>query len=272
MKKIIAVILVLVCTLLNSEQNQDLLPSLFNFDWKKPGTYELHNSHSSIQVPEDHYALIHQDAVKFLQINGNYDDAYVELVTIDNDFHAISFSYFNVGYVSLDDWNNIDPNSYLETIMRSTAADNEKRKQQGFSELNIIGWLVEPILDRTTHTVLWAIETESEGKQMINAVALKLGRNGFEKIVSVVDKNSLTRFDSELDLLLKSFSFVPGYQYTDYIKGDLIAQYTVAQMINSPKIIGYTQYLIPAGVILSIALASLWLFMHRVRPLRPVEC
>ncbi|MFZ0565782.1 MAG: DUF2167 domain-containing protein, partial [Chlamydiales bacterium] len=136
-------------------------------------------------------------------------------------------------YVSLCDWEKISPQQLLEAISENTEKENKIRKSKGFSALHVIGWLLEPTLDRNTNTVFWAIEGVNEGydEHIANSVALRLGRYGYEKIVWVTDKDSYTPFGGELDIMLRAHSFDCGHKYSDFSKGDKIASYGIATLV-----------------------------------------
>lgn len=92
--------------------------------------------------------------------------------------------------------------------------------------------LFELILDRNTKTVYWAIEAITEGQEnIVNSVAIRLGKEGYEKITWVVQKPSYEHFGSHLDIMLRAHSFDQGYRYKDYTTGDKVAGYGVATLV-----------------------------------------
>lgn len=206
--------------------------AFFSLDWKETGTYKLPKSNSTIAIPEGYQLLIGEEAIKGRKLDGETENQNLEAAVYDADLeNVILFENFKGGYVSLDDWEDLDSKSLLRSISEKTEEANKERKKNGIAELHVVGWIQEPILDKHTHTVYWAIEGESDEGAIINSVALRLGRNGFEKLVWVTQKESYVPFGGHLDVMLRSHSFEPGYRYGDYKKGDQIASYGIATLV-----------------------------------------
>jgi len=174
---------------------------ILRLDWKETGTYELPASHSKISLPENHMAAFGKDAQHFNTLSGNPDkDEAIEAVVIGENYSTVYFECYNDGYVSLDDWKEVDSKKFLEGVIESSEETNKERRRQGIGELHVVGWLQEPTLDRQSNTVYWAIEAEdSDSSRIVNSVALRLGRKGFEKIVWVTERDSYVPFGGELD-------------------------------------------------------------------------
>ncbi|HEY4846871.1 MAG TPA: DUF2167 domain-containing protein [Methylocella sp.] len=129
----------------------------------------------------------------------------------------IEFMWFPAGYVASDDWSNVDANDMLAQIQKNDIAANVERKNHGVPSLTATGWRQTPTLNTTSHTVSWIIDGESsDGSHVINAVALKLGRYGFEKIIWISDAKTATA-PNDLLLAEKGFEFERGAGYGDYL-------------------------------------------------------
>jgi len=92
-------------------------------------------------------------------------------------------------------------------------------------------WLQQPTLDRDGNTVRWAIAADDGSTPIVNAVALRLGRRGFEKLTWVGDADAYRAQGGELDLMLGSHTFDPGFRYADYVTGDKVAAYGVGALV-----------------------------------------
>jgi uncharacterized membrane-anchored protein len=152
---------------------------------------------------------------------------------VDADFkNIILFSSCKEGYVSLDAWNEIDPKELIETISENTEKENIERQKIGGGELHAVGWMQEPTLDKHTNTIFWAIEAMSPDEgNIVNSVAIRLGREGYERITWISKKASYVPFGGDLDVMLRAHSFDPGFRYTDYTPGDKIASYGIATLV-----------------------------------------
>jgi len=98
------------------------LKNLSELNWKIKGTYPLLNSNATINLPEGYALLIGSDIKSLHDIQNSLieesDEAYV--VKLNDSENAIIFSNINTGYVSIDDWNEIDSKELLEQISENT--------------------------------------------------------------------------------------------------------------------------------------------------------
>ncbi len=215
-----------------SEEEREMTIAFLSLDWKDTGTYKLNQSNSTISLPEGYKLLIGEEAKKGRKLCGEPDNTNLEAAVCDADYeNTILFENLQGGYVSLDDWEDLDAKSLLKSISENTEKANKERKKNGGGELHVTGWIQEPVLDKNTNTVYWAIEAESDEGAIVNSVAIRLGRQGFEKLVWVTNKASYVPFGGHLDVMLRSHSFDPGYRYKDYKEGDKIAGYGIATLV-----------------------------------------
>ncbi len=231
--KLAVVAMSLVSTLVGSEDDSvdKDVEAITQLEWHTAGSYNLSNSHSTLSLPEDRAVVFGQDAQKFSNLNGNLDDSSLEAIVLDDSGSVVYFTSHNDGYVSLDDWDAIDSKELLENVSKNTELDNTHRRKNGMPELHVIGWIQEPSLNRQTNTVYWAIEVEDKTGRLVNSIALRLGRKGYEKLNWVTDKSSYVPFGGELDVMLRAHSFDPGFKYSDFVKGDNVATYGIAGLI-----------------------------------------
>jgi len=238
MKKIL-ILSLMICSsfslIANQPEEEDpIVKELLSLDWLSPGTHKLPISHSSLSVPAGHLVVIGDDARKLSQLTGNGFIDSLEAVTMnDSGSQAVYFCYHDEGYVSIDDWKEVDPMKMIKSISESTEKANPEKRKKGINELHVIGWIQEPTLDRNTNTVYWSIELQEGDEQnhTFNSIALRLGRNGFERIVWVGSAPDYEAFGGELDVMLRAHSFEPGHRYCDYTTGDKVATYGVATLV-----------------------------------------
>jgi len=216
-----------------SEAEQARYNAVLELDWKQEGRYKLNHSKSTLSIPSGYYSVFGADAKKYYLLGQCSESSDIEAVVLSEDFNSeIYFSYFDTGYISIDDWSDIDSSSLLETIKENTKESNIERRNCGRGDLTVIGWVQEPILDRHTNTVFFCTELIGEdGEILVNAKALRLGRKGFEGVTWVTDKDSYSHFGGELDVMLRAHSFNPGHRYSDFSKGDKIASYGIASLV-----------------------------------------
>ncbi|HRD55718.1 MAG TPA: DUF2167 domain-containing protein [Parachlamydiaceae bacterium] len=92
----------------------------------------------------------------------------------------------------------------------------------------------KPTLNKKTSTVYWAFEVEAEGSEnVVNSIAIKLGRESYEQFVWICPKSSYGASPDYLNQMLLAHQFNPGYRYEDYSVGDRIAEYGIAGLVGA---------------------------------------
>lgn len=220
-----------------AELTEEAFKSLGNWselNWKTEGRHQLPLSNSTISIPCGYALVTGNDAIAIYTIEGEPVNEFLEAYVVDssNFDSSVVFQNIKTGYVSIDDWKEIDPKELLEEIIKNTEEDNKERRKRGSTELHVIGWVQQPTLDQNTNTVFWAIEADSgDNENLINSVAIRLGREGYEKITWITSQSSYVPFGGHLDTMLRAHSFDPGYRYNDYKKGDKLAGYGIATLV-----------------------------------------
>ena len=69
---------------------------------------------------------------------------------------GIVMSYDEDGYVNDKDAAGINYDKLLKDMQEGAAAANEKRKNQGFEPVRLVGWAEPPSYDSATHKMYWA--------------------------------------------------------------------------------------------------------------------
>lgn len=216
--------------MLEHEEEETYEESEEGFDWITNGTYELPYSHSSLTIPKDHMLLMGEEAKRFETLCRGWDEENIEAVLADETFeNVIYFSYFKEGYV-VNDWTEIDPDVLIEIMRENVEKENEQREEG--DAIYVKGWIQEPTLGRYSNTALWLINVLYEdGDDVVNAIALKFGKEGYEKLFSISEKGAYKPVGGTLDLVLRSYNYNQGFRYKDYSRGDKIAEYEMTELI-----------------------------------------
>src|SRR6266404_14098 len=140
---------------LTDQQRADAIRQL---DWLGAGSHRLPASNSTLAVPSGYQAVLGDAARRLATLTGDPADE-VEAIAVSSDFEdVVVFQSVNDGYVSIDDWNEVEQKSMLASISENTEKANQERRRQRLEEAHVVGWLQEPTLDRQTNTVFWALE------------------------------------------------------------------------------------------------------------------
>lgn len=175
------------------------------------------------------------DARRFRAIvDGQTSAANVEASAFDPDTESeLMFQYFPTGYVHSDDWQDVDADQFLSQMQANDEVANRDRVAKGLLTLRTVGWLQRPTLNNDTHTVSWVIEgAASDGSRVINAVALKLGRSGIERITWIASPGLYVKGRDDLHAAERAHQFDAGSRYVDYVAAtDHRAEYGIAGLV-----------------------------------------
>lgn len=206
---------------------------ILNMPWEfESGSYVLAKSNSSLQMPEGLWLLRGEAAERFMFLSQGTEFPEMEAVVVDFETLAgVYFDYFDEGYVTLDDWEELDPDELLEEIIDATEEANIEAREYGFADLHVKGWLVEPTLDRPNNSAYWALEAVQSGEVVVNAISLKLGRKGYEILTWVGSASQYFGSDDLMETMLDGYTYDPGYRYADYSIGDNLAGIGIAALV-----------------------------------------
>lgn len=199
----------------------------------EPVTYQFAASHSSVTLPQGYALLLGQEARRFLFLGNGVEFPETEAVVADWDSGAIvSFEYVDSGYVTDDDWSELDPDELLQQIKDGTDAANEERKANNIPALHVKGWRELPRFDAETRTAYWSIELhDDETGPVINASVIRLSRHGYSRLIWAGDPAQFSGSGAMLDGLMKAHAYDPGFRYADYVDGDVVAGFGIASLV-----------------------------------------
>jgi uncharacterized membrane-anchored protein len=141
------------------------------------------------------------------------------------------FSFDKVGYVK--DNESIDEDDLLKQTISNQKIANEYRREQGWNTLKVIGWEYPPNYDDVNNRLEWAflLLDEQDQREIVNYETRILGKNGVMNVVLVTEPGNLNLAVTELKNTLSTFEFNPGEKYSEYKKGDRVAEFGLAALI-----------------------------------------
>lgn len=214
---------------------EQLKEEVSKLHWSQGGSFPLSKLHATLTVPEKYVVAIAPDAKKYLELtNGMTIREEIDAVIVDTQTgDTLVFEPFAEGYVSFDDWQDMNPDQMLADMKEGDIEANKERAANGVPALNVTGWRQKPTLLKDSHEVTWAIDaTEGSGSQTMhttNATALLFGRYGYEKMIWVGDSSR------DPAILMNegktAFAFDQESGYADYKEGDKTAAYGAAALV-----------------------------------------
>ena len=204
-----------------------------NLNWERePKKYSLGDSHVEYRLPGGLEILLEEDARQFMFLINGVEYPVTEALVFDPvSNNQLIFEFHEQGYVSDDDWADLDADALLEGVTESTEEDNAQRIENGLSAVKVIGWSQEPTYDKSSRTAYWAIKAKEGTSTIVNAIALKLGRKGFSKLIWVGDAEQFSSSENLLREALKNYKFENGFRYADFSTGDKVAAFGLASLV-----------------------------------------
>lgn len=208
-----------------------------NIDWQDgPGVGHL-GTIAQINLPTGYRFTGKAGALKLMELTHNPSSGKELGVVIpagDEPKWFMTFEFDDTGYVKDDDKDSLDANALLKALQDGTEHANELRKQRGWKAFHVTGWERMPYYDPLTHNLTWAIKGRGDDSQEITSINHSirlLGRRGTMNVDLVVAPEDYAASTSQMATILGGFSYIQGNRYSDFTKGDKIAEYGLAGLI-----------------------------------------
>ncbi len=198
----------------------------------KTGSIDFPNSHGTYVVPSHAKMVTGPDALLADEIiNGTSGSNKDGVVFLKQGLLYLSF--VESGFVTLDDWQNLDAAAMLSGIKATTEASNYGRVANGGQSIHVDGWAQMPTVDPARESVRYILALHDGSGRFVNAVALKFGRHGYERFNLVSHACDVATASAILTASLKSYEFDPGYRRSDYLPGDKTTSVGFATLVRT---------------------------------------
>lgn len=206
--------------------------------WKKgPGNYDLGGSHARISLPSGIEIVTGADAERMaFLLNGLELPETVAIAQSRTSDAIVYIDYYDEGFVTDEDWSDIDPDAMLRDISDATEAANAERRRSGMAPMHTVGWLVPPSYDPDKKVARWAIELEENGEHFANIQVIKLGRHGYHQTTWAGPVRGVDGTPRFLQTMIDSHSCDEGYRYADYVEGDKLAGFGIGALVTATAI------------------------------------
>ncbi len=209
-------------------------------EWQVGPTTGKLGTIAEIKVPEGYRFTGKEGAKRVMEltqnpVSGRELGVLVPAARPDNgNMWYVVFEFDEIGYVKDDEKSELDASALLESLKKGTEQANETRKQKGWPAFHVTGWSRPPFYDPRTHNLTWAILGRGDNPQEMETVNYStrvLGRKGAMSVDLVLDKDSVATVVPEFDSLMNGFSYVQGSRYSEFTKGDRIAEVGLTALI-----------------------------------------
>ena len=208
---------------------QDEAPA---FKWQRgPATGAIADN-ATIAIPEDYVFLDADETTRYVVMSENIPSEGEQLFAPTSGDWDAYFEFSPEGYIK--DNETLDPDELMASMKSSQKESNAERRRRGWTELEMVGWHIEPRYDPQTKVLEWATvlrDKDDNASQTINYTTRVLGRKGIMTVQLVASPD---KFDSslvEFKDALKGFNYEQGERYADYKAGDHVAEYGLAALV-----------------------------------------
>ena len=211
--------------------NEEVISLPWKYELKK---YSLKQSNSSFNLAKGYSLLMGDSARHYDQlIQRSEEDLNTEALVFNHKTGVrLLLNYYPDGYVSLEDWGKLDADVLMQEISANTEKINAQRAKNNIIPLRIGGWLQKPRLNQINHSVSWVFDVIDGEETKVNAITIKLGRNGYEKITWVSSYDNYLKSMDDMAFLVDLHTFNEGQRYADYSVGDQMATLGIASLVG----------------------------------------
>jgi uncharacterized membrane-anchored protein len=139
-----------------------------------------------------------------------------------SDEFELYFSYDPVGYVQMDDWDELD----VDELWKSYLEGAKEQSPKYGHEVRPLGWVIRPTLDRVNSVAYYAVEAQfGEDPPVVNTIIYDFGRHGYEEITPVQGSADFPadHANSIANRIADAYEFGAGSRYQDFRPGDTVA-------------------------------------------------
>lgn len=144
----------------------------------------------------------------------------------------------SAGYIKDDDAKNWNVDDLFKSLKEGTEAANEERRERGFHEIEIIGWVEKPTYDAASRRLIWSMSAKDKGAAAqdgagINYNTYALGREGYITLNLITDLRQVEQDKHHARTLLAALNYNDGKRYEDFnASTDRTAEYGLAALVG----------------------------------------
>lgn len=241
-KAVFFVLLAVAFSIVATAQEPGAQQPRVKIDWQNGPAVGNLGSIAEVKIPEGYRFTGKQGTQTVLQLTHNIPNGKEVGLVIplsEDPKWFMTFEFDERGYVKDDDKDKLDADALLKGIQNSTEAANTERQKHGWRPFHVTGWEHAPFYDPLTHNLTWAIQGRGDNTQetsSINHSIRLLGRRGTMDVDLVVAPGDYASAEAQMQTIIGGFSYLQGNRYSDFTKGDKIAEYGLAGLIGVASI------------------------------------
>ncbi len=190
---------------------------------------------AEITIPAGYHFADKAGAQKLLQDSQNLISGKEMGVVVDDEGRwAMFFEFDERGYVKDDEGGKLDAEGILKSLKEGTEDANTERAKRGWKPIHVMGWERQPYYDPQTHNLTWATLVRGDDAQdtgSVNHEIKILGRRGTMDVDLIASPTQYAALNGTFNSLISGLHFTEGNRYSDFAKGDKVAEYGLTALI-----------------------------------------
>ena len=205
------------------------------------GTVILKNGIAKINIPTG-FKFLNSEQATFIvtDVWGNPPQEVQGLILPENakvtdaSNYAFIVQWDEMGYVKDDEADKINYDDLMKDMQEGEEEENEQRKTEGYSSVNLVGWASKPFYDKEHKVLHWAKEIKfgDGGENTLNYNIRILGRKGVLILNAVAGMSLLDVVKKDIPNVLNIVEFTDGNKYKDFdAKYDVVAAVGIGGLV-----------------------------------------
>lgn len=193
-----------------------------------------------LKLPAGYVWVPQPAAGQLMRAMGNHGgDNQLGLIFPQGDGQWMMVAEFeSAGYIKDDDAKHWNVDDLFKSLKEGTEAGNEERRERGFNEIEIIGWVEKPTYDAASHRLIWSMSAKDKGASAqdgagINYNTYALGRDGYITLNLITGLDTVGQDKQHAQTLLAALNYNEGKRYEDFnASTDRTAEYGLAALVG----------------------------------------
>ncbi len=195
---------------------------------------------AQLALPDGYAFIPRAEGGRLMRALGNRTgDDLVGVIFGDNELGSDWFAvvrWEKSGYIKDDDAKHWNADDLLKSLKEGTEQSNEERRQRGFPEIEVLGWVEKPTYDSARQRLIWSASSRRKGDtgsdRGVNYNTYALGREGYFSLNLVTGLANIERDKPAAHRLLGALEYREGKRYGDFNPGtDHVAEYGIAALV-----------------------------------------
>ena len=226
--------------LTGDEYGEKVITLNWNFSEQEDGeTIQIKNTNASVILVKDEAIIQGKKDVNqytWWSFGQAAEDDDIAIIRGVGDYsYSFYIAYNDNGYISLDDWKEVDASSLINQLRETAKKNAEYYKSQNLEYVKSIDWIFKPTLNDEFKTVSYSYKVVwSDNNITMEAKNLTLGKKGYISSVYVTPYSENLDLENEASYA-KEFAnavrFNEGYRHADYKSGDKVAAMGIGGLV-----------------------------------------